>query len=122
MMPQSMIIPREWLVEAGLLNFQLAPLQLAFRCEDVHSLVALADIEAPLRNSGYPLDANGFNRGRMMSILTGILNDVPLPAIYIERADPYQRAYRVRQGVHRYHASLTLGFSHIPTEVIPRLD
>jgi hypothetical protein len=49
-------------------------------------------------------------------------DNVSLPAIYIERADPGQRSYRVREGVHRYHASFALGFSHVPGEVVERLD
>jgi len=55
-------------------------------------------------------------------LLTGIRDDVSLPAIYIEQADPSQRPYRVREGVHRYHASLALGFSHVPAEIIERID
>ena len=54
----------------------------------------------------------------MVLILTGIRDDVSLPAIFIERAGPGQRSYRVRCGVHRYHASLALGFSHVPAEVV----
>jgi hypothetical protein len=74
-----------------------------------------------LRGSGYPLDANGFRHDRMVRVLAGIQDNVSLPAIYIERADPDQRPYRVREGVHRYHASLALGFSSVPAEIIERL-
>jgi hypothetical protein len=115
-MSQSMIIPAEWLAQAGAQNFR--PARRAYRCDDPHECIALADIEAPLRQSGFPLDANGFRHDRMVRILTGIRDNVSLPAIYIERGD--QRLYRVREGVHRYHASLTLGFSHVPAEIIPR--
>jgi hypothetical protein len=89
-----MVIPAAWMAEAGVQDF----------------------------NSGYPLDANGFCHDRMVRLLTGIRDDVPLPAIYIERADPAQRPYRVRGGVHRYHASLTVGFSHVPAEIVDRID
>ncbi len=90
--------------------------------ETVHKCIALADIEVPLRGSDYPLDANGLRHERMVRILIGIRDNVPLPAVYIERGDPHQRPYRVREGVHRYHASLALGFSHIPADVIERID
>jgi hypothetical protein len=93
----------------------------AFRCDDPHECIALVDIEVPLRKSGYALDANGFRHDRMMRLLIGIRDNVSLPAIYIEQADPSQRAYRVREGVHRYHASLALGFSQIPVEIVERL-
>jgi hypothetical protein len=118
-MPQSMMIPAEWLAEAGMQNFR--PTKRGFRCDAPHELIALADIEVPLRSSGYPLDANGFDRKRMVRLLSGIRNDVSLPAIYIENADPGQRRYRLREGVHRYHASCTLGFSHVPAEIVGRL-
>ena len=116
-----MIILADWMAEAGVQNFQPAPSQRSFRCEAPHLLIALADIEVPLRRSGYPLDANGFRHERMVRILVGIRESVSLPAICIEQADPGQRPYRVRCGVHRYHASLALGFSHIPAEIVDRL-
>jgi hypothetical protein len=111
-----MIIPAGWLAEAGVQNFR--PTRHAYRCDDSHECIALADIEVPLRQSGYPLDANGFRHDRMLRILIAIRDDVSLPAIYVERGD--QRPYCVREGVHRYHASLTLGFSHVPAQIIPR--
>jgi hypothetical protein len=115
---QSMIVPPEWMAEAGVRNFK--PMRRAYSCDDPHECIALADIEVPLRNSGVPLDANGFRHDRMVRLLTGIRDNVSLPAIFIERADPGQRPYRVREGVHRYHASLALGFSHVPAEIVPR--
>jgi hypothetical protein len=117
-----MIIPAEWIAEAGAQNFRLVPSQRGFRCDAPHELIALADIEVPLRRSGYPLDVDGFCHDRMVRLLTGIRDNVSLPAIYIEKADLGQRPYRVREGVHRYHASLTLGFSHVPAEIVERID
>ena len=114
-----MIVPPEWLAEAGVQNF--VPTQLSFRCDAPGAApVALADIEPPLRFDGYPLDATGFDHKRMVRLLTGIRDGVALPPIFIEDGDPAQRRYRVRCGVHRYHASRTLGFSHVPAEVVPR--
>jgi hypothetical protein len=116
---QSMIIPPAWLAEAGVQNFK--PIRLSFRCNDPdHSLFALADIEPPLRFSDYPLSANGFDHDRMVRLLSGIRDDVALPHILIEVADAGGRPYRVHHGVHRYHASRTLRFSHVPAEVIDR--
>jgi hypothetical protein len=84
----------EWLVESGVKAFK--PKWSAYRCEDFHECIALAEIEVPLRNSAYPHDANGFRHDRMVRILTGIRDDVALPAIYIERAGSDQRTYRLR--------------------------
>jgi hypothetical protein len=115
-MPQSMIILPVWMAEAGIGDFKAS--RCAFRCADPHECIVLADIEVPLRGSDCQLDANGFCHDRMVRILIGIRDDVPLPAVYIERGDPHQRPYRIREGVHRYHASLALGFSHIPAEIL----
>jgi hypothetical protein len=115
-----MVIPVKWLTEAGVQNFK--PARHAFRCDSAHELIAVVDIEVPLRNSDYPLDANGFNHDRMVNILTGMRDDAFLPAICIEWANVGQRRYKVRCGVHRYHASLAMGFSHIPAEIVERLD
>jgi hypothetical protein len=115
-----MVIPAAWMAEAGVQDFQ--PTRRAFRCDGPHECIALADIEVPMRNSGYPLDDNGFRHDRMVRLLIGIREDVSLPAVYLERADRAQRPYRVREGVHRYHASLTLGFSHLPAEIVARID
>ena len=120
--PQSMIIPAEWMAEASVQDFRPAPAQRAFRCDTDHKLVALADIEVPLRKSDYPLDANGFHRERMVRLLIGIRANISLPPIHIEKADPGQRPYRVHCGAHRYHASLTLGFSHVPAQIVERID
>jgi hypothetical protein len=118
-MPQSMIIPTEWLLEAGVQDFK--PTRRAFRCDRSHQCIALADIEVPLRRSDYPLDANGFCHDRMVQVLIEIRDDVSIWPIEIEQADPGQRPYRLRHGMHRYHASRTLGFSHIPSEICMRV-
>jgi hypothetical protein len=128
-MPESMIIPDDWKAEASVQSFRPAPSQRGFRCDDPHELIALADIEVPLRRTGYPRDANGnpigengFDHDRMVRLLGGIRDNDPLPAICIEVADLGQRPYRVRCGMHRYHASLALGFSHVPAEIVERID
>ncbi len=114
------MIPDAWIAEARMQTFRRT--RRAYRCDSPHECIALADIEVPLRRSGYPLDANGFRHDRMVRLLTGIRDNVSLPAIYIERGDLGQRPYRVREGVHRYHASLALGFSHVPAEIVERID
>jgi hypothetical protein len=50
-----MTIPAEWMVEANVQKFQ--PGQRGFRCDAPHEIILpLADIEVPLRRTGYPLD------------------------------------------------------------------
>jgi hypothetical protein len=112
-------VPSEWLAKAGLRTFK--PSRPSFRCETNHVLIALSEIEQPMRNASVTLDANGFGRDRMMNILTGIREDHCLPPIDVEKADPGQRPYRVRAGFHRYYASLAAGFSHVPAQIVDRL-
>jgi hypothetical protein len=113
-------IPPDWIIEAGLQDFK--PARKGFRCDQEHELVALADIEPPKRNLGVTLDQNGFGRDRMMKILLGIRDNNSIPPIDIERADPGQRQFRLRAGFHRYYASVATGFTHVPAQLVPRLD
>jgi hypothetical protein len=117
----SMEIPPEWLVEAGVRDFQPGE-RRNFWCDEEHVCIALADIEVPMRDPGFPLDANGFRHDRMVRILVGIRANHSIPPICIEQADPGHRPYRVRCGAHRYHASLILGLSHVPAVIVERLD
>jgi hypothetical protein len=113
-----MIVPAEWIAQAGLIGF--IPERSAFRCDDAHVLIKLADIEPPMRNAGVTLDANGFGRDRMMNILEGIRDNASIPPIFVEESDPGQRPYRVRGGVHRYWASVATGFTHVPCDILER--
>ncbi len=110
----TMVIPTEWLAEVGLLNFK--PARSAIRCASPHELIPLDQIERFVREIA--IDANGFRRIKMIPVLERIRNDVPFTEpIYVARkaGDP---PYFLRDGVHRFYASLTLGFTHVPTEVI----
>jgi hypothetical protein len=112
-------IPPEWIEAVGVVAFQ--PTAQSYRCDVPHTLMALTDIDLPRRNEGVTLDANGFGRARMVRILEGIRDDEALPPIYVEPADPGQRRYRLRAGFHRFYASLSCGFSHIPVDIVERL-
>jgi hypothetical protein len=110
----SMEIPAEWLTETGLQSFR--PQRCAFRCAVPHQLIALAEIEPLVRN--VPLDANGFRRSRMISVLEMIRDDLPCDKPIEILRQPGQRPYRLHNGVHRYYASRALGFTHVPADVI----
>jgi hypothetical protein len=111
-MGETMEIPPEWLAEAGLRNFVAT--RPSFRCTAPHDLIRLEHIERMVRV--VPLDANGFRRDKMMPVLVGIRDgsDIvpPVPVEPIELGQ--RRVYRLRDGMHRFYASLTLGFSHLP--------
>jgi hypothetical protein len=85
-------------------------------------LIPLADIEVPSAVLTTRSTATGSAHDRMVRLLSGIRDDVSIPAIYVEPAGPGKRPYRVREGVHRYHASRALGFSHMPAEIVERID
>jgi hypothetical protein len=110
----TMEIPPEWLTEAGLQNFK--PVRSSIRCAAPHELLALAEIEPFVRL--VPIDANGFRRSKMMPVLEIIRDDRPSkePIQVIRQVGKWP--YRLHDGVHRYYASLTLGFTHVPAEVI----
>jgi hypothetical protein len=66
-----------------------------------------------------PLDANGFRRDKMMPVLVGIRDGADIvPPVPVEPIELDQRRmYRLRDGTHRFYASLTLGFSHLPCDI-----
>jgi hypothetical protein len=110
----SMEIPLEWIVESGLQGFKAT--RVAIRCSAPHELTAIDEIE-PFQRL-VPIDANGFRRSKMLSVLQMIHNDQSFKdPIYVAR-QPGQWRYALRDGVHRYYASRTLGFTHVPAEVI----
>lgn len=111
-------VPDEWLVEAGVKDFK--PDNSSFRCDDPHTLIAISDIQPHKRSPSVVLSANGFDHDRMMRILTGIKRGESLPAIFVQEADPGAWKYALREGFHRFYASVAFGFSQIPGEVIDR--
>jgi hypothetical protein len=115
LMSETMQIPAEWMAEAGVENFR--PARNSFRCSGAHELIAVADIEGIAR--AVPIDRNGFAHDRMISVLAGIRDDVlfPKPIQIIRQASLLP--YRLHHGVHRYYASLALGFTHVPAEIVP---
>jgi hypothetical protein len=110
----TMEIPLEWLAEAGLQNFK--PARSAIQCAAPHKLIALAEIEPFVRL--VPIDANGFRRSKMMPVLEMIRDDRPSrdPLQVIRQRGEW--LYRLHDGVHRFYASRTLGFTHVPAEII----
>ena len=110
-MNESMEIPPAWLVEAGLQNFVTS--STSYRCTAPHDLIPLTDIERVVRIR--PLDADGFCHERMIRVLIGIRVVPPVPVEAIQLGQ--RRMYRLRDGTHRFYASLTLGFSHLPCDI-----
>jgi hypothetical protein len=109
-----MEIPADWLVEVGLQNFR--PPRSAIRCGATHRLIDLGEIEPFVRS--VPIDANGFRRSKMMQVLEMIRDDRSFDDPIQVLRQTGQWPYRLHDGVHRYYASRTLGFTHVPAEMV----
>lgn len=116
--PAEFEIPDEWWIEAGMPGFTRgAP---AFRSATADT-VALYDIEPPFRLPSKPLDWRGFDRARTVSILKGFVADAEIPPVDLLilppladiSAPPFK--YRVLGGVHRFYASIAIGFDFLPS-------
>jgi hypothetical protein len=96
----------------------------AYRSTPETVLVALTDIIPPMRKPAYPKDWRGFERTRLIDLLRGIVADEQIdPVSLIElwpASDPMlSLAYRysVRDGFHRFYASIIAGFTELPASI-----
>ncbi|MBR0685129.1 hypothetical protein JQ594_04325 [Bradyrhizobium manausense] len=115
--PAEFEIPDEWLAEATFVGFK--PRDRAYRSTSGATLVPLTRIEPVVRFLGYPKDFRGFDRARLVRILSGFVNDdeiEPVEAIELPGREfcdaPYR--YRVCNGFHRFYGSIAAGFELLP--------
>jgi hypothetical protein len=116
--PAEFELPYEWLADAGMIGFR--PLTAKFRSTaDAKLSIPLRDIEPPFRYPEHPKDFRGFERLRMVHILSRIVADAeidPVPVLALSGSEflrpPFQ--YRVLDGVHRFYASIAAGFANLP--------
>jgi hypothetical protein len=85
-----------------------------YSCSDSPALLT------PLAEVVGPADRK-LNREALISILTAIRDDVPLPPVVVFR-EPGASTATLLDGVHRWRASLALGFSSIPCTQPSRED
>jgi hypothetical protein len=116
--PAEFEIPDDWWAEAGMRGF--APTTTSYLSTDpVAHLVPLRDIEPPFRFREYPHDFGGFERARMVRILSGFvagadIEAVPLIKLPMPDAPQAPFHYRVYNGFHRFYASVAAGFACLP--------
>jgi hypothetical protein len=116
--PCEFEIPDAWLAEAGMQGF--VPSASAFRSSAEAVLVSLAVIEPPVRFSAYPKDWRGFSRERMIRVLKWFVTGAEIeavPLLKVSSADEVTRPqfqYRLRDGYHRFYASVAAGFESLP--------
>jgi hypothetical protein len=115
--PAEFELPDDWWLEAGMQGFVRQ--SKGYRSTADES-VALNDVEPPFRDRSRPLDWNGFNHARMVSVLRGFLAEEIMPPIdllILPTLDDWSRQpfkYRVIDGVHRFYASMAVGFELLP--------
>jgi len=119
-LPCEFEIPDDWLVEAGALGF--SPKRAAYRSVLSAAAAPLTEVEPPPRLVGYPLSWRGLDRTRFVRILNGMVTDAeiePVPVVEMPFVDLVPSPYRLRvaNGVHRFYASVAMGYSHLPVDL-----
>jgi hypothetical protein len=94
----------------------------AYRSKPAAVAVPLREIEPPYRTPWTPKDGRGFERTRLVSVLSGIAKGVeiePVPLLKLPAGDfpPAPYGYRVRDGYHRFFASVAAGFECLPAVI-----
>jgi hypothetical protein len=124
--PCEFELPDDWLAESGLVGDTLTA--TAYCSTATAMLVPLREIEPPFRSQAHPKDWRGFDRARLVNVMKGIAERAeiePVPLIELPPGDrlalaPYR--YRVRDGFHRFYASVAAGFGFLPATVVSMDD
>jgi hypothetical protein len=119
--PCEFEIPDAWLAEAGATGF--TPTTRAYRSSSDAVPVPLTDIEPPFRVLRAAKDWHGFDRDRFISVLKGIvtaaeIEPVPLLELPVYEFGPTTYRFRVRNGFHRFYASIVTGFECLAAVVV----
>jgi hypothetical protein len=118
--PCEFEIPDDWLAEVGAVGF--VPITPAY-CSTPNAVpISLTEIEPPRRVSTFPKDWNGFDRSRFVSVLKGIvaaaeIEPVPLLELPVYEFAPNTYRFRVRDGYHRFYASIVAEFDCLPAVI-----
>lgn len=116
--PAEFEIPDDWWAEAGMSGFR--PASASYLSSDpAAQIILLREIEPPFRFPEHRKDFGGFDRGRLVSILSGFaagaaIEPVPLLALPTPEFQPAPFRYRPRDGFHRFYASVAAGFNSLP--------
>jgi hypothetical protein len=117
--PCEFEIPDEWWAEAGMVGFR-PPTRRGYRSTAVAALIPLLAIEPPARFPEAPKDWHGFDHARLVSVLNAIATGAeiePVPLAKLPPGDfylPAQYQYWVRDGFHRFYATIAAGFPCLP--------
>ena len=114
-------VPQEWIAAAEMESFTPGEQSFTALAEDRFpiSVVSVDLVQPPKRKRGVV----GLNRERSISILNAFRMKAALPAIEVDEAPNLgQYRYRVRDGYHRFHLAVAVGYSKLPVSVRPYFD
>jgi hypothetical protein len=82
-------------------------------------LISIDEAEPPIRGPGIKC----FFPNQMVPILKAFRNGIELPPIQVHRPPEIRNfSYQIRDGFHRFYASVAVGFSQLPVSVRPYFD
>jgi hypothetical protein len=85
-----------------------------FISHDAEKILDIREISSPVRAPG----VTWFHEENMLPILKGIASSESIPPIQVDCPPQGPLPYRVRDGFHRFYASVLLGFRKIPVKVV----
>jgi hypothetical protein len=108
-------IPDEWLKDAGLESFRPTSDHYVTNMLACTATVAIEEVEPPLRKEG---EFWFRNRESVVNVLSKIVAGEGLAPIEVwSKEKKKSKRYIVRDGFHRYYASIVAGFPKIPISV-----
>ena len=113
-------IPDDWWSFAGMDAFTqrgggFYPYQQCAGTVDIE-VVPLTDVEPPLRDPGI----SPFKKCKLVPVLFALLSpEGILPPVEVFLAPSGAYRFKVRNGYHRYYASVAVGFTKLPIVVCP---
>ncbi|MCP5143268.1 MAG: hypothetical protein H6978_00425 [Gammaproteobacteria bacterium] len=114
-------IPKDWFIEGGCDAFTPSYKSFTAQPNEIWPVIEIpiALVRPPNRNRR----VERLNCERSISILKAFATGVPLPAIEVdEPPDLEDYLYRVRDGYHRFHLSVAVGYPRIPVSILPYFD
>jgi hypothetical protein len=117
LLPAEFEIPDSWWADAGMAAF--CPGAPSYISTPDAIVVPLREIEPPFRNPKVMLDWCGFDRSRMIRVLSWMATGAEIPPVQVVALPPADDpaapfAYRVCDGFHRFYASVAAGFEMLP--------
>jgi hypothetical protein len=122
--PLDFEIPDAWWEKAGMNNFQRTGSHYRTReLGDKLKLIPLTALEPPIRLTTHTKDWRGFDKARLISVLSGFVGNHQIEPVEVTSlgdailADTYTNRrydYAIKNGYHRYYASIAAGYDCLP--------